>query len=366
MTDDIPASSQARPEDEAQGQKMTIYMPQGAVIIERSELDEPTVASPTQILSEEPQVSPKVGNEAVQSLGAVINIYTGDEVHGTKEQSHSKVPTIENAHMNEQQVNEQQVLLRISEMLDVITKRLDHDGQPVNPVIRSTNPGEVIRDTRSGEEIRNAQLNEALRNAQLNEVIENKSSVVRDDQNVENISHRTDIMLAGHHSDWLHAFNLMYISVILFTLLLPTGLHSLLGMEVVPALTSYEVAGIQRGDLLITQEAQASTIVVGDVLSLHNAFSGDSEVIQVSQISAPADNGVITLSIPPRAGQTLSLSYTVNGDLEVYKVVKSVPTLGAAKMLLDSFFVQFSAGLSVILLNVIVQFRRRRRYSVKQ
>jgi len=330
MTDDIPPSSQMKPEDEAQGQKMTIYMPQGAVIIERSELEPSTdVSSPAQILSEEPQVSPKAGNEPVQSLGAVINIYTGDESHSVKEQGHSKALTADSADMKEQQV-----LLRISEMLDVITKRLDHDTQSTDSVIKSPHS---------------------------NEVIENESGTVQGVQNFEK-----NLTSNGHHFDWLHAFNLMYISIILFTLLLPTGLHALLGMEVIPALTSYEVAGIQRGDLLITEEAPASTLVVGDVLSLHNAFSGLSEIIQVSQISAPADNGVITLSIPPRAGQTLSLSYTVNGDLETYKVVKSVPTLGAAKMLLDSFFVQFFVGLSVILLNVGVYFGRRQRYNAKQ
>ena len=130
-------------------------------------------------------------------------------------------------------------------------------------------------------------------------------------------------------------------------------------------MTSYEVAGIQRGDLLITEETHASSLVVGDALSLHDAFSGTSEVIQVSQISAPGDNGVMTIAIPPRVGQTLSLSYTVNGDLEVYRVVKSVPTLGAAKMLLDSFFLQFFVGISVILLNVVVHFRRHRRFKPK-
>lgn len=338
MTDDIPPSSQMKPEDEAQGQKMTIYMPQGAVIIERSELDAPTDVSPTQTLSEEAQAPPKTGNESVQSLGAVINIYTGDESHSVKEQGHSKVLAADNADMKEQQV-----LLRISEMLDVITKRLDHDTQPSDSVIRSVHSNEEIRSTHS------------------NEVIENKSATVLDVQNFEK-----NLTLNGHHFDWLHAFNLMYISVVLFTLLLPTGLHSLFDTEVVPALTSYEAAGIQRGDLLITNGIRASSLVVGDVLSLHDAFLGTSEIIQVSQISGPADNGVMTLSIPPRVGQTLSLSYTVYGDLEIYKVVKSVPVLGAAKMLLDSFFVQFFVGFSVILLNVVVHFRRRQRYNAKQ
>lgn len=334
MTDDIPASGQVRPEDEAQGQKMTIYMPQGAVIIERSEL-EPPAGSATQTPSEEESVSPKAGNESVQSLGAVINIYTGDDSHGVKEQSHSKALASDSANMNEQQV-----LLRISEMLDVISKRLDHDGQPI---VQSAQPTDsVIRSTNPDEEI------------------EKKSAIVRDDQNVEENS-----VLIGYHFDWMHAFNVMYISVILFTLLLPTGLHSLFKMEVIPALTSYEVAGIQRGDLLITEETHASALVVGDVLSLHDAFLGTSEVIQVSQISAPGDNGVMTIAIPPRVGQTLSLSYTVDGDLEVYRVVKSVPTLGAAKMLLDSFYVQFLVGASIILLNAVVHFRRHRRFKPK-
>ena len=332
MTDEIPASSQVRPEDEAQGQKMTIYMPQGAVIIEKTE-QEGRPNSGAQIPLEEKPTALKVGSDSVQSLGSVINIYTGDESRGVKEQSQSKVLSTETAPMNEQQA-----LLRISEMLDVITKRLDHNDQPI---IQSAQPTDT-----------------GIRSTNLVEEIATKSALVRDDHNVERNSLST-----GYHFDWIHGFNLMYLSVVLFTLLLPAGLHTFLGTEVIPALTSYEVAGIQKGDLLITEETQASHLVVGDVLALHDAFSGTSEVIQVSEISAPGENGVMTIAIPPRAGQTLSLSYSLNGDSEVYKVVKSVPTLGAAKTLLDSFYVQFFVGLAVVLLNVIVHFRRHRRYS---
>ena len=323
MTNDIPLSNQVRSEEEAQGQKMTIYMPQGAVIIERSELGTP-VEPPTQILSEEAQVSRKADNESVQSLGAVINIYTGEESHSLREASHLKVLATDTA-----RVNEQQVLLRIIEMLDVITKRLDQNAQPIDPVIKSTNP--------VGE-------------------IESKSAIVLDDHKV-----KTSILPNGHHFDWLHFFNLMYIAVILFTLLLPSGLHSLLHVQVFPALTSYEAAGIQKGDLLIEVESEASTIVVGDILSLHDTFLGDSEVVQVSEISVPQANGVVTFAISPRAGQRLNPSQSLSGDSEIYKVVKSVPALGSAKMILDSFLVQFFVGILVLLLNTVVHYRRRRR-----
>ena len=334
MTDEIPASSQVRPEDEAQGQKMTIYMPQGAVIIEKSEQEE-RVNSATQNPSETKPAAPKTGVDSVQSLGSVINIYTGDEYGGVKEQSHSKVLSTESA-----PVSEQQVLMRISEMLDVITKRLDHEVQPVE-LVHEVQPASSVNSRTHGVD--------------ATEKKSAVSSVVHEIQQ----THES----IGHHFDWMHAFNLMFISIILFTLLLPAGLHSFLGTEVIPALTSYEVAGIQKGDLLITEEAQASNLVVGDILSLHDAFSGTSEVIQISEISVPGDNGLITIAIPPRAGQTLSLSYTLNGDSEVYKVVKSVPTLGAAKTLLDSFFVQFFIVAFVILLNIIVHYRRHRRYT---
>ena len=338
MTDDIPPSSQVRPEDEAQGQKMTIYMPQGAVIIERSEL-EPTVEPTAQITPEEAPVLPKTGNETVQSVGAVINIYTGDESRGVKEQDPSKALATDSALMDEQHV-----LLRISEMLDVITKRIDHDAQPIvqsaQPIVQSAQPtGTVILSTNSVEEI------------------EKNSAIVRGDQNVEN-----NFALKGHHFDWMHAFNLMYISVILFSMLLPAGLHSILKTEVLPALTSYEAAGIHKGDLLVAVEAQASSLVVGDALAIHDPILGTEEVAQVSEILAPV-NGIVTFAIPPRAGQTLNLSYSLSADSEIYKVIKFIPTLGTAKLLLDSFYLQFFVGVAVILLNVIVHFRRHRRYS---
>jgi hypothetical protein len=305
---------------------MTIYMPPGAVIVERSELDELTDLAATQIQSEEPQTSPKTGNEPIQSLGSVINIYTGDDSRGTKQQSYSEVPSLENAHLNEQHV-----LLRISQTLDLISRRLDQDGQPVNPVISRTNPEEVI---------------------------EKKRAIILDDRKVEE-----KYVAIGFHFDWMHAFNIIYITLILFSILLPSALHTFLKMEVTAATTSYEVAGIQRGDLLIAEEAPASALVVNDFVSMHDAFSGKSEMIQVSEISAPGVNGEVTISVPPKAGQALSASYTVDGNLEVNRVVQTIPSLGYVKMILGSFYVQFFVVAFVIILNIIVHTRRHRRFS---
>jgi len=326
MTDAPPPSSQKKFEDDAQGQKMTIYMPQGAVIVERSELDEPTDLATSQIQSQDPQVSSKVGNEPVQSLGAVINIYTGDEARGTKELSNSKLPTIENAPMNEQQL-----LLRISEMLDVISKRLDSDDQSTHSVIRNTDPVELN---------------------------EKKSAIVQDDHKLNE-----NYVAIGFHFDWMHAFNIIYISLILFSVLLPTALHTFFNVEMSPATKNYEAIGIQRGDLLITEPVSASTLVVSDFVSIHDAFSSTSEMVQISEVSAPGVNGEVTIAIPPQAGSALSLSYTVDGNLLVDKVVKSIPALGTVIMILGSIYVQFFVVALVILINIVVHIRRRRRYS---
>lgn len=326
MTDAPPPSSQKKSEDEAQGQRMTIYMPPGAVIVERSEFDEPTEVVASQVPSEEPKTLSEHGKESLQSYGSVINIYTGDEARGIKQQNLSEIPTIENTPMNQQQA-----LLRISEMLDVISKRLDHDGPPTPPFIRSTYPEEVI---------------------------EKKRAVVREDRKLNE-----NYVAVGFHFDWMHAFNIIYISLILFSILLPSALHTFFDTEVTSASKNYEAVGIQRGDLLITQAVSASTIVVGDFVSLHDAFSGTSEMIQVSEISAPGINGEVTIAIPPQAGSALGLSYTVDGNLLVDRVTKSIPALGNVNMILSSIYVQFLVAAFVIILNIVVHTRRRRRYS---
>lgn len=326
MTDALPPSSQKKSEDENQGQRMTIYMPPGAVIVERSELDEATDLVATQIQPEEPKTSSEHGKESLQSYGSVINIYTGDEARGIKQQNLSEIPTIENAPMNEQQA-----LLRISEMLDVISKRLDHDGPPTPAFIRSTYPEEVI---------------------------EKKRAVVREDRQLNE-----KYVAVGFHFDWMHAFNIIYISLILFSMLLPTALHTFFDTEVTSASKNYEAVGIQRGDLLITQEAASSTLVVGDFVSLHDAFSGTSEMIQVSEISAPGVNGEVTIAIPPQAGGALGLSYAVDGNLLVDKITKSIPALGNVIIILGSIYVQFLVAAFVIILNIVVHTRRRRRFS---
>lgn len=334
MTDDIPASSQVRAENEEQGQKMTIFMPKGAVIIEKSEMElEPPVELEAKISLEETPESPKVGAESFHSLGSVINIYTGDGSSGVKEQSQPMALSADSASMNERQV-----LLHISEILDLISKRLDHN---VQPIVQSVQPKETV-----------------FENANLIEENDKKSTNVR-----EGNSDEGNAPSIGYSFDWIHALNLLYLTLILCTQLLPAGLTSLISTQLIPAISSYEVAGIQKGDLLVAKKTQAHSVVVGDVLALHNAFSGTSEVIQVSAISTSGDNGIVTIEIPPRAGQTLSLSYTVDGELELCKVVKAVPMLGTAKTLIDSYSVLYFAGLAVVLLNTIVHFRRHRRYS---
>lgn len=326
MADVPPPSSQKKSEDEAQGQRMTIYMPPGAVIVERSEFDEPTDVVATQNQSDEAQISPKIGNESVQSLGAVINIYTGDESRGIKELSNLKLPTIENAPLSEQQT-----LLRISEMLDVISKRLDSVEPPVPPFIRSTNPEEVI---------------------------EKKRAVAREDR-----KHNERYVAIGYHFDWMHAFNIIYISLILFSVLLPSALHTFFNTEVFSATKNYEVVGIQKGDLLLTKPVSASTLVIGDFVSMHDAFSTTSEMVQISEISAVGENGEVTIAIPPQAGNAIGLSYTVDGNLLVDRVQKSIPTLGTVNTILGSLYLQFFVAAFVVILNIVVHSRRHRRYS---
>lgn len=356
MANDIPPLGQIKPEDESQGQKMTIYMPTGAVIVERSELQSPEEATSTKNLPEERHASPNVGSESVQSLGAVINIYTGSEGHGGNVQSQDKVPDIGNADLSDKQV-----LLRISEVLDLITKRLAHDNQPVSPANGSNGPSEFMRITNWDSEIKNTSLTKDFKAEQpleVIEVVENKSASVDDNKKVEK-----DFNSVGHHFDWLHAFNLIYIFMIVLIPLVPSALNTFLNIEVKPALVNYDAAGIYSGDLIIQENVPASALVVGDFITAHNAFTGHFEdVIQISQISTPIPNSLITITGTPRMGQTTPSLFETNAKSEVERVTKSVPYLGAGKNLVDSFIFKSIVGFAIILLNVIVHFRRRRRF----
>ena len=353
MADEFPPSDQLKPEDEDQGQKMTIYMPTGAVIVERSDFQVPADEPATKKLPEARHAAPNVGTETVQSLGAVINIYTGSDSHGMKEQSHDRLSTTGNADLNDKQV-----LLRISELLDVMTKRLDHDGQQFKPAIERNSPSEFMRITNWDKEIRNTPSGEVMKDVQKNEVIENKSADVQESKIVEkNFNSETHIF------DWLHALNLIYIFLIVLIPLVPSSLNAFLNIEVKPALVSYQAAGIHSGDLLITENVPASSIAVGDFLTVHNAFTGHYEnVIRISEISVSVISGLTTLSSFPRAGEAITPSYEVKGSSEAERVIKSVPNLGTGKILFDSLLFKLAVGLAVILLNVVVHFRRRRRF----
>ena len=128
MPDEIPASAQTSPEDGPQGQKMTIYMPQGAVIIERTGAEEYAELQGA-VISENQRTLPITANEQVQSAGAVINIYAANDQSRGVNEGPQPVGTTGRAN-----TDEQQALYRIAKILDGITERATVNEEPPQPV----------------------------------------------------------------------------------------------------------------------------------------------------------------------------------------------------------------------------------------
>lgn len=86
--------------------------------------------------------------------------------------------------------------------------------------------------------------------------------------------------------------------------------------------------GIMTGDLLIDTKVAASTLEVGDVVSLHSELTSNLVTHRIQDMAA-AGNGVYTITLKGDNNQFAdALDYTVSGD--VWKPTIQVPAVGTA------------------------------------
>ncbi|MDP1711780.1 MAG: hypothetical protein Q8K86_04910 [Candidatus Nanopelagicaceae bacterium] len=163
------------------------------------------------------------------------------------------------------------------------------------------------------------------------------------------------------HLDWLHIFNISFIAFIALVALFPTLLSTFFGTAIYASSSSSAQASIYRGDLMVSKIIPASELNLGDVLLLRNEFSWDFEVRQVTVSSTSAAGDLTTIATESETGAASSDSYVLDSRTRVHKITSVIPKLGDATIILTSIAAKIGIGISLLALNVIVQFRRARR-----
>lgn len=167
--------------------------------------------------------------------------------------------------------------------------------------------------------------------------------------------------LRGHHLDWLHIFNILFIAFIALVALFPTFLSTVFGIAIYASKSNSAQASIYRGDLMISKIVPASELKLGDVLLLRNEFSWNFEVRQVTVSSTPVGGKVTTIATETKEGSASSDSYVLDSTTPVRKITSVIPKLGDATIILTSIAAKIGIGVSLLALNVFVHFRRARR-----
>lgn len=333
MANEDAELSQTTPEDGPKGQKMVIYMPQGAVIIERIDVDEhaqPAVANP-----ERPNM-----NQQVETVNAMIPKPSNPDEHQLLHRIAEILDGItERAKVNEQvqpltdeisertNAAEHQILYRIAEILDVVAERIDV-RQPAQPL------AVVIPEVRRVDDLPEAK------------------------------AHHIN-WTKKHPIHWMHLINFLFVAYVAFSLIVPTLLSTFLKTEVYAASSSSSSANVHRGDLMISKLMPVSHLNVNDVVLLRNGHSWNLEVRQVQAISASAAGN--TTSITTGSGGSSNVdSYVLNSATRIHKVTTIIPGIGDLSLALTSLSARIGGYLFLFILNIIVYSRRGRRRHVNE
>lgn len=189
------------------------------------------------------------------------------------------------------------------------------------------------------------------------------------DVTTENIRLNRDRPSVKHHVrehqlDWLHIFNMAFIAFIALVALFPTVLSTYFGTAVYASSSSSAHTSIYHGDLMVSKIVPTSELKFGDVLLLRNEFSWDFEVRQVTVISTPNGGDLTTITTENETGATSSDSYVIGSATPIHKITSVIPKLGDVTIILTSIPAKIVIGISLLVLNVAVQFRRARRRRV--
>jgi len=159
--------------------------------------------------------------------------------------------------------------------------------------------------------------------------------------------------------NWIHTLNTAFVAYIVLASIVPSILSSAFGLGLYASKASHSAVAISTGDMMLTNLTPVSSLKAGDVLLMRD---GGSWLMDARQVVSNATSGSYSTMTTSSTGTVAIASTSVmSKDGLAYKVTRIIPTLGYVPMILSSALAKILGGLFMLILNIIVMFRRSRR-----
>ena len=159
--------------------------------------------------------------------------------------------------------------------------------------------------------------------------------------------------------NWVHGINTFLVAYLLIIAIVPAVVASAFGTELYASKLAHPGALIARGDLMVTDKLPTANLQVNDVILVRDGYSWHLDVRVVSAVTTAGS--LTTVTTESTGGTAIEKTYVMPSDSGAYKVTRVIPELGYVPIFLSSVIVKVLGGLFILILNVVVHFRRLRR-----
>jgi hypothetical protein len=159
--------------------------------------------------------------------------------------------------------------------------------------------------------------------------------------------------------NWVSGLNTIFVAYVLLAAILPAILSSAFGMAIYAAKSAHPDVLISQGDLMVSHALPSSQLKANDVLLVRD---DNSWLLDARQVTSNISNGgVSTVTTTSTGSAVAQKTYVLAKDAVSYKVTRVIPKLGYVPIVLSSTIVKVLGGLSLLILNLWVHVRRSRK-----
>jgi hypothetical protein len=192
-------------------------------------------------------------------------------------------------------------------------------------------------------------------------VVAQPVDVISENISVDNIHGSHGHHARESHLDWLNIFNITFIAFIALVALVPTLLSTIFGVAFYASSSSNAQESIYSGDLMVSKLTPTSNLNLGDVLLLRNEYTWKLDVRRVTIASTRDAGDLTTIATESDKGSASSDAYVLNSKTLVHRVTSVIPKFGDVTIILTSIFAKIGVGVTLLIINVVVQVRRMRK-----
>ena len=158
------------------------------------------------------------------------------------------------------------------------------------------------------------------------------------------------------HLDWVHGINIMLVTYLLLVTSVPALLSSAFGMTMYASKITHTEVQIAAGDLMVTKKLPASQLKPNDVFLVREGGSWRLDARLVKTITTDGTNSTITTAV--ETGSSVAPTYILQNNSLAYEVTRVIPKLGYVPIVLSSTIVKVGGTLFILIFNLVFHYRR--------